>query len=156
MDREFGGLYFTHICVIEPDRDVNGAIREFMPQDRYANLRNLPLNAHGDGPFCKFKISKSYNQSGIYVLTLNGDPKYVGKCDNLAQRWGLQGYGTISPKNCFMGGQSTNCKINNMVLRQSKRGGRMELLFHATMDPGPVERTIILILKPEWNLQIPW
>ena len=25
------------------------------------------------------------------------------------------GYGRISPRNCFQGGQSTNCRVNNLI-----------------------------------------
>lgn len=156
MERAFGGFDFRCVGVIEPDRDVSGAFREFMPQDRYENMGHLPLNAHGDGPFCKFKIAKGVHQSGVYMLTLNDNPKYIGKCSDLAQRWGPQGFGSISPKNCFEGGQSTNCKINSLVLRHSKLGERLILWFYATPDPSPVERTLILDLRPEWNSQIPW
>jgi hypothetical protein len=82
-----------------------------MPQSRYRNARDLPLNGHGAGPFCCFSIARGLNVPGVYVLTLAGEAVYVGKCTSLARRFGPQGYGAIQPKNCFVGGQSTNCKI---------------------------------------------
>lgn len=156
MDRIFGGYIFNYVGLIEPDREMNGVFCEFLPQDRYKNIRNLPLNPHGAGPFCRFKIANDVHHSGVYVLTLNENPIYIGKCDNLAKRWGPQGYGSISPKNCFKGGQSTNCKINSLLLEHSKRGEKFELWFYAMHDPGPAERILIINLKPEWNSQIPW
>lgn len=35
---------------------------------------------------------------------------YIGETDNLEKQF-RQGYGNISPRNCFKGGQSTNYKM---------------------------------------------
>lgn len=156
MKRDFVGHPFDRIGLVDPERDASGAVREFMPQSRYRNARRLPLNGHGAGPFCRFSIARGINIPGVYVLTVAGQPVYVGKCRNLAQRFGPQGYGAIQPKNCFVGGQSTNCKINNLILQRVKEGEELELWFHPTGKTGPVERDLIVKIRPAWNTQVPW
>lgn len=156
MERVFARMTFQKVGTIDPERDGSGTIRELIPQSRYAKADTTPLNPNGVGPFCRFSIAQGVNAAGVYVLTLNGSPVYAGKCENLAKRWGSMGYGAISPKNCFVGGQSTNCKINNRVLRDTQAGGSLELWFHRTIDTSTAERTLILELRPEWNSQVPW
>ena len=105
-----GAYEFDAICDIEPIRDTDGSVRLFVPQGRYGNTRNLPLNRYGAGPFCKFKIAARIRASGVYVLTLDGQVRYVGECANLSARFNA-GYGNISPKNCFKGGQGRRAHI---------------------------------------------
>lgn len=155
MERTFTGMTFQSVGTIDPERDVSGSIRQFMPQPRYAKAETTPLNPNGAGPFCRFNIAQGINAAGVYVLTLDGEPVYTGKCENLARRWGGMGYGAISPKNCFVGGQSTNCKINNRVLRHTQAGRTLELWFHPTADGAAAERALILDLRPAWNSQTP-
>lgn len=156
MERTFAGMTFQSVGAIDPERDASGSIRQFMPQSRYAKAEATPLNPNGAGPFCRFHIAQGINAPGVYVLTLDGVPVYAGKCESLAKRWGTAQYGAISPKNCFVGGQSTNCKINNRVLRHTQAGGSLELWFHRAIDTSTAERTLILELRPEWNSQVPW
>jgi len=152
----FGGFYFELIGRVEPELKPDGSIREFMPQERYAKATTTPLNPNGAGPFCLFSIAHGVNQSGVYVLTVDGTPVYAGKCVDLSKRWSGMGYGAISPKNCFAGGQSTNCKVNNRILQHSKAGQRLELWFHQTAGTSALERAVICALDPPWNSQVPW
>jgi len=156
MEREFCRYIFCFIGVIKPTCDEKGIPHELLPQSRYAKAYCVPLNAHGKGPFCEFYIADGIHQTGVYIVTLNGVPSYVGKCMDLALRWGPQQYGSISPKNCYKRGQSTNCKINNLVLQCYKSGEQLELWFCATKEPGMLERTLINKLRPTWNSRIPW
>jgi hypothetical protein len=75
---------------------------------------------------------------------------YIGQCSDFANRINL-GYGNISPKNCYEGGQSTNCKINKMVLNAVKANKVVELYFYGTTDFDAVERELICSYKPEYN-----
>lgn len=116
MTQDFAGYAFLSIGPIEPERDEKGAVLRFMAQSRYGNVRNFPLNNHGAGPFCRFSIARSVRSSGVYVVTVASKPVYAGNCVDLSRRFGSQGYGAIQPKNCFVGGQSTNCKVNHLIL----------------------------------------
>src|SRR5579871_3679680 len=129
---------FEYVSDIEPARDIDGSVRPFMPQDRYKNARNLPLNKYGSGPFCKFTIARRFQTSGVYALTVDDQIRYVGECANLSARFNA-GYGNISPKNCFKGGQETNCRLNNSVYMAAQAGGRISLWFFQTPDYKSVE-----------------
>ena len=98
-----------------------------MPQSRYAKADIKRLNPHGTGPFCRFITVGLPPGPGVYALTVDGVPTYVGKADNLARRWGPQGYGAISPANCYDGGQPTNCRINHQIFNAARAGWRIEV-----------------------------
>ncbi len=151
MQRQFGKYNFDFIATIQPLTE-NGKIKLFMPQSRYNNKRNLQLNAYGNGPFCKFKIPRNHTTSGVYVLTVDNIPHYVGECENLSKRYNM-GYGNISPKNCFKGGQSTNCRINNLVYRTTSSGSEIQLWFYTTHEYKSVESELIksLNVRGLWN-----
>lgn len=144
------GHIFEHVCDIDPSRDANGAIQQVMPQDRYRNARALPLNRYGQGPFCKFKIPSRFRTSGVYIVTLGDEIQYVGECSNLAARFSA-GYGNISPKNCFKGGQETNCRLNNLVYLAVAEGKRVSLWFLQTTDHKVIEAALRSTRKFAWN-----
>ena len=155
LQRSFAGLEFELIGTVQPERQADGPVREFMPQSRYAKASTVPLNPNGAGPFCRFRVARDVHEPGVYVLTLDGTPVYAGKCTDLAERWGPRGYGAISPKNCFVGGQSTNCKVNNRALVHCRTGKQLELWFHHTTDITVVERRVVVSLDPPWNAHVP-
>jgi len=123
---DIGKYSFHLITAIDPEREANGSIREFMPQVRYENVNKLPLNKYGNGPYCKFKIPRNINVSGVYALTVEDTVKYIGECEKLSQRYNM-GYGNISPRNCFVGGQQTNCRINNLILIEARNKRKLSL-----------------------------
>lgn len=141
---------FEYVCDIEPVRGKDGSLAQFMPQDRYRNARNLALNKYGSGPFCKFKIPSRFQTCGVYVLSACHELRYVGECANLSKRFNM-GYGIISPKNCFKGGQETNCRLNNLLCAASIAGTRISLWFFQTPDYKSVEMAMRLALRPVWN-----
>ncbi len=156
MKRDFAGYEFDFIAQIDPELDPSGGVREFMPQSHYQNSKSLPLNSHGSGPFCQFRIRSDLPLQGVYVITVNSEVIYVGECQNLSERFNARGYGTIHPRNCFEGGQPTNCKINNLVLQKTKLGGKIELWFRETYDRKNLEASLIGKLRPMWNTQLKW
>ncbi len=146
----FAGYEFEHVCDIEPLRDKGGVCVRFMPQDRYQNARDLPLNRYGAGPFCRFRIPTRFHVSGVYVLTIDDELRYVGECANLSARFNA-GYGNISPKNCFKGGQETNCRLNNLVYAAALAGQHISLWFFQTANYKSVEAALRSSLNPAWN-----
>ena len=77
---------FERVGAIDPERDGSGRIIEVRPQT------NQPLHKYGGGPFCRFRIAQGSNwqQSGVYVLTLNGVAHYIGECKNLCDDLGAR------------------------------------------------------------------
>lgn len=144
------GFEFGYVCAISPRRTADGLIEIFMPQKRYANAKGVPLNNYGFGPFCKFTIPNSYLRGGVYVISVDGEPRYVGECANLSSRFN-NGYGNISPRNCFVGGQQTNCRVNNLILSSVQAGSVIALWFFPTDDYKTMEAALRSALRLAWN-----
>jgi hypothetical protein len=148
--RNIGGYDFRYICTLDPERELNGTILTFMPQARFVNTNGLALNKYGNGPFCKFKIPRNLEYPGVYVLMEANDIKYIGECVALSSRYNM-GYGNISPRNCFVGGQETNCRINNLILQQIIAGSKISLWFLSTSNHKSIESQLRVSLSPSWN-----
>lgn len=149
------GIRFMAPVEIAPRKTRNGPVRAYMPQSRYQKADAKPLNRHGTGPFCHFMAAGLPRAPGVYVLTIDGVPTYVGKAANLAERWGPQGYGTISPANCFAGGQPTNCRINHEIYKAARSSRRIQVWPRQERDPGLMETRLIRAIQPPWNIRIP-
>ncbi len=155
---QIGGYEFALIGPIEPLRDDHGRILEEMPQSRYRNAKGLSLHHYGTGPFFRFRVPAATRDAGVYAITVDKLLKYIGKCDNLKERYGPRGYGVIHPRNCFEKGQPTNCRINNLILRELQTQREAHLWFRQEDDKdarSSLEAELIQLLKPEWNRQFP-
>lgn len=148
-----GGFFFSFVQELEPERTITGKIRLFDPKTEYAKRDKKPLNKYGKGPFCRFAITSGYShRKGVYALFDDEHLLYIGQTVNLEQRYN-RGYGNIQPINCYVGGQSTNCKINAMVLKKYQEGNHVFLYFCETEDYDAVEHELINLLNPEYNSQ---
>jgi len=154
MTIKISGLPFQLVCEIIPELDSSGMPKDFMPQFKYRNVLRIPLHKYGNGPFCRFRIPNGYDgKVGVYVVLVNGSVKYVGECEDLRKRW-KAGYGNISPRNCYRGGRSTNCRINNLIFKTYGKGSKIELVFHETNNRFRIENDLIAKLNPEWNKMV--
>ncbi|NFL88073.1 GIY-YIG nuclease family protein [Clostridium botulinum] len=145
---------FEFIQIIQPAIDEQGHLKEFYPENRYKNEKNINLNKHGQGPFCKFSIDPKYSGvCGVYALFICDELVYIGQCIDFAKRFN-QGYGHVSPRNCFTGGQSTNCKINKVVLEASKNKYEIKLFFLITNNYDKIEKELIAYYNPRYNVKL--
>lgn len=143
---------FEFVCAIRPITYDTGTIREFNLRARYRNTRRLMPNAYGNGPFCKFSIPSNLQNPGVYALTADEEVIYVGECVNLTLRFN-SGYGNISPRNCYAGGQLTNCRINHSIYAAAETRHQIDLWFLETRDRNAIESELIQALRPKWNRQ---
>jgi len=148
--RTIAGIDYQKICEIEAEREPDGTIGVFEPQSRYANEGGLGLNKYGAGPFCRFKIPANLPLAGVYAITRDETLLYIGECENLSRRFNY-GYGLISPRNCFSGGQETNCRINALVLKEMQAGRALHLYFHRCDNYKQLEAELRRDLAPKWN-----
>ena len=149
--KTINGYTFNYICEIKPQKDEFDKIKTYNPRERYNNQRKLALNEYGDSDFCIFDVETDITNSGVYVLFFGEELVYIGQAKNFKKRWSRTNYGSISPRNCFVGGQSTNCHINSAICAQSKKGTHIYLYFYPTEDYNNVERTLIKARHPELN-----
>ena len=85
-----------------------------------------------------------------HAFRIRTELRYIGECANLSKRFNM-GYGNISPKNCFKGGQETNCRLNNLLYTAALAGGCISLWFLQTANYKSVEAQLRRALNPPWN-----
>jgi hypothetical protein len=79
VDRTFGSHSFALVGVLDPERDRLGQIIEYT-----YDLANVPLNAHGSGPFCNFQLPNAAAVAGVYAVTVRNELVYVGECQKVS------------------------------------------------------------------------
>ena len=141
---------FQFLKVIKTNLDEKSNLISYSPQSRYNNKKNLKLNKNGDGSFCKFKLNIQ-KDSGVYLWEVNNNIIYIGESINLYKRFN-NGYGNISPRNCFIGGQSTNCKMNKIVKYFYENNLNIKIYYLQTNDYQFIEKELIQKLKPICNI----
>lgn len=114
------------------------------------------LNLYGDNKYCKFYITDQeiMNKKGIYLYKLGEEILYIGRCKDSFKKRINNGYGSISPKNCYLDGQSTNCHINSLI---NETGDCVELfiaLFTSDSEIEEIEKRLIQYFKPKWNIAL--
>lgn len=114
------------------------------------------LNEHGDSVFCDFSIaSTSLSRSrGIYGFTVGKTIKYFGRSHDPFEKRVNQGYGHISPKNCYRDGQSTNCHVNSLVAKCFNEVAFYVCPLDDDFEIDRLEKLLIDFYKPEWNVQL--
>jgi len=104
--------------------------------------------------FCKFKLlSDKIDKSGVYLWVINNEIVYIGEASNLKKRFN-SGYGNISARNIFKGGQSTNCKMNRIAMQCFEKNIDINIYFYETSNYKKVEQELLEYNKREnkWNL----
>ena len=136
---------------IEPEAGPDGNPVEDMPQKRYKNVKKKTLNPNGCGPFCLFPAPELPTAPGVYAVVVDQRiVAYVGMAKKgMRQRW--RGYARIQPANCYKGGQSTNCKINNAILLATRKNRTIDLWILEINEPQHLECTLIREFRPPWN-----
>ena len=129
----------------------DGQVKEYTPQEEYVNFNRLPLGPNGNGTFCRFSICAP-TVSGVYLWVANNEIIYIGETVNLAQRFN-GGYGYISPRNCYAHGQSTNCKMNKVVMEYYKKGTIIDLYFLQTKNYKQIELSLLRQINTKYNVK---
>lgn len=145
------GYTFRFLQSIVPVCCNSGQIRKYYPQEDCYNKDNLPLLKYGRGAFCRFSITAG-NWRGVYLWVSEGKIIYIGETENLRERFNM-GYGNISPRNCYRGGQSTNCKMNQIILELYEKGQKVELYFLETLNNKAVELELLKNIKTLYNVK---
>ena len=145
------GYEFDYIQDIVPQRDKLGKVIEYAPQNDYTNKDGKRLHYYGSGSFCKFKIA-AVNQPGVYIWVVDNQVIYIGETANLTKRFNT-GYGNITGVNCYEGGQTTNCKMNKVVLNLSKEEKNVKLYFFKTVNHKEVELELLRNISTKYNIK---
>ena len=147
---EWCGQPFVWVACIQPKTGEDGTPLKYS----YVKAAQKPLNPHGEGPFCCLDVGDDLPDApGIFVVTLDRRPVYVGIGKSLKRSWGSQGFGKIYIENCYKTGQFTNCKVNHRILQEVESKRDVELWIHVMEEPGTLKRQLIRELDPPWNDQ---
>lgn len=114
------------------------------------------LNRYGDDTYCTFEIQDAayLTKKGLYLYTVNGQVKYIGRCRDTFHKRVNQGYGIIHPKNCYLDGQATNCHLNSLIAANQSK---VEFYVYPVLDNSTIERLEILLIQkynPNWNIAL--
>lgn len=124
---------------------------DLYPEVHYTKKDTVKLLPNGAGPFCEFVVAGLPPASGVYAFFVGGVLRYVGRSQNLKKRF--YDYGHISPKKCYQGGQATNILMNKHLREAFRANEEIEIFVHKTLDYIILERTMIAVLQPLWNVQ---
>lgn len=143
---------FSFVDSLSVERTDAGRVDIKMPQVRYGKSDEYSVHQYGWGPFCKFSVDTSdyVGSEGVYIFTAGYEIKYVGETVDLHNRI-QSGYGNISPKNCFEGGQQTNCRINHLIFETVRNGDRVSLWVEETRERNQRETELVEQYNPPWN-----
>lgn len=113
------------------------------------------LNSYGDLEYCTFEIADSWalNQRGVYLYSVDSEVKYVGRCKDSMKKRINQGYGKIHPKNCYLDGQATNCRINALICEVKDRVSLWLLPLFDADEIDSYEKSLLNALDLTWNIQ---
>lgn len=146
---------FAFASTLDLRRQPDGTPVLEYPHLRFNNIRNLKPNKHGAGPFVTITLTpQPPKEQGVYAVVVDETQvTYIGQAANtIRQRW-QTGAAKISPRNCFQGGQSTNCHLNMLIHHSIIEGHRLELFVLLTPDFDLIETGLIAKLQPPWNIR---
>ena len=116
-----------------------------------SEYKDYPKNRYGEKEYCSFKIDYEKNISGVYLWVIDNKIIYIGETDDFAERFNI-GYGNISPYNCTIKGQVTNCKMNNVVLELFRKNNKIvHLYFMPAANYKAIEEKLLSNIKTEYN-----
>lgn len=116
----------------------------------------LFLNRYGDREYCKFRIESKdiWKLKGLYVYTLNERIVYIGRCCDSFYKRINNGYGRISPKNCYRDGQQTNCHINSLINECREEAEFWIYPMDNIEEIKKLEVSLIKEYNPKWNIAL--
>ncbi|NKQ36867.1 MAG: hypothetical protein HF973_14810 [Chloroflexi bacterium] len=95
--------------------------------------------------------SKFENTRGIYAYFVGDELKYIGRCRDSMKKRINQGYGKIHPKNCYLDGQVTNCRLNWLITGVQKNISLWLCVMDSLDEIVDEEKRLIRVCDPPWN-----
>lgn len=145
-------IQFEKFCTLTLLPDKAGDIY-VKPQRRYNNVKHYAYldNVDNDTVFCRFKPNLP-QAKGVYLWVSNYEIIYIGESVNMKSRFN-DGYGNISPRNCFEGGQSTNVKMNRVVLSYFQNNQPIDIYYCLTIEHKQIEAYLLDKINTKYNFK---
>jgi len=140
-----------------PD-SLKRALGEFLLERKQAGdeIFSRFLNHYGDETYCRFYFQDSLwaARNGLYFYMVGKDIVYFGQSKDSFGKRINHGYGNISPKNCYLDGQATNCHLNSLI---NQHKGEVSLYLCGLNDLKAIdhlEKALIQTWQPVWNIAL--
>ena len=114
------------------------------------------LNPYGDLRYSTFRLAtpKFESKTGVYSYFEDKILRYIGRCKKVSMKRRVnQGHGKIYPKNCYLDGQRTDCRLNANITKISES---IVLRFCVIENKSEIERVETSLIHkhgPVWNIQ---
>lgn len=143
-------IQFVKFCTLTLLSDKTGSIC-IQPQKRYNNIKHYAYldNVDDDTVFCKFKPDLPCVK-GVYLWVVNDEIIYIGESVNIKSRFN-DGYGNISPRNCYVGGQSTNVRMNKVALLYNRDKNPIDIYYCITDEHKKFEILLLNKINTKYN-----
>lgn len=153
-DKEFISIEEANNLNFSLPRDGEIQIFEspLFPQRRYRGVHNHDFlqGIDENTQFCSFRMTGLPRTCGVYLWVVDDEIIYIGETINFYKRFN-DGYGNISPRNCYQGGQSTNVKMNRAALDLWQKGKRIEIYVCETNEYRRIETILLSRITTEYN-----
>jgi len=110
------------------------------------------LNEYGDNTYCDFAVAEPSKPKGLYCFVIGDGVRYIGRSHDPFEKRFNQGYGHLSPKNCYRDGQATNCHLNSLIAQHWAQIACYVCPLENDNEIDALERALIRRLQPEWNI----
>lgn len=150
---------YRSLAALANDRypeSLHMALGEFLLERKRVGdpVYKMFLNRYGDETYNRFSVQDSdwLDRKGLYCYVLDEVVVYVGQSRDCFGKRINQGYGNISPKNCYLDGQATNCHVNSLVTRHQ---ATLKLILSEVKNlvmMDDLEKKLIKIWQPLWNI----
>lgn len=131
---EVCGYEFETVGRLDPDRTDAGVVAVETPQPEYEASDERAVHSEGWGPFCRFELREPRaSRPGVYLVTVDDEAVYVGEAADVGDRFS-EGYGDVSPADCFEDGAERVCRMNTNVFHAARAGKDVHVHLHATAD----------------------
>jgi hypothetical protein len=137
---------FIKVCAMNLERDSEGRVVTEVPA---VSRENLSFK-DGQEPLCKFKVSDTTNESGVFIIKVDKTVKYVGGVSNIS-RFFYGGCSRMNPDDKLWPGK---CRLKKGIPEGVKRGKTVEVWFFRTDDAEQrrsIKMKLSKALKPEWD-----
>lgn len=140
-----------------PDAELSRPIGPLLAdlKDQGNEIYQRFLNDNGDLTYRDFSVEAPdlLDKKGLYVFLVDGEIAYIGKTTATFKQRFDQNYGRIYPRNCFLDGQSTNCRLNHLVAEHADGVAIYLCAFTDDAEIDRLEDALIDKYQPVWNIQ---
>lgn len=150
--------FIAEIIKIGYPDSIKRPLGEFLLERKQAGdkIYHQFLNRYGDEIYCRFYFQDSFwaARNGLYCYIFDKNIVYFGQSKDSFGKRINHGYGNISPKNCYLDGQATNCHLNSLINQHKDEVSLFLCELNDMKAIDHLEKTLIHTWQPVWNIAL--